>query len=153
MWDEEGPGESTFDLLPLTSGCQSTENVTHPFAEVDHVAESIIMYENESGGRFMTKSLPHTSGSTLEVRRGVEETAGNAPSIIIKDPVTDFTACKSVHTFDDEDDWPRMIWVKWPEYPPWKETKTLHPITSGMRARVSGGDTAETTWSEWPDQS
>lgn len=153
MQDEEDPDESTLDLLPFTSGCGPVERITDPFAEVDHVAETTSRYEDESGGLITSGSLPHTSGTMPKVRRGVEESAGGAPSLVIEDSPTDTTLKRTVHTYDDEDDRPRMNWAKFPNYPHRKETETFHPMTSGTTAMVSGGGKAETNWSEWPDQS
>lgn len=153
MPDEEDRDEPTFGLLPLSCACETTEKTAHPFEEMDNVAEMKVMFEDECGNIYMSECLPHTSGSTLGLRRGVEEGAGNAPSFIIEDQETGITVGKSVHTYDDKDDRPRMNWIKYPECPPLKDTKTFHPITSGMRARITGGGTKETTWSEWPDHS
>lgn len=95
MSDVEDRDESTFGLLPFTSGCETTEKMIHPFAEMDNIAETKVTFEDESSDIHMSEWLPLTSGATLEVRRGVEEAAGNAPSFLIEDQESGITVDKS----------------------------------------------------------
>lgn len=70
MGDEKDPDESTLDSFPFTSGCIAVERTTDPFAEGDNVAKTTYIHEDESGGLTMSESIPHTSGTILEVRQG-----------------------------------------------------------------------------------